>query len=152
MANLTPDDWEKMIDELTALMPEPMTPMISAVLFTQKDYLIPPGTMYKAEHENKEYFLMNNKDVEKAADEVRKLNLRPTEIYEYQTGISNMLAGIPIIEDNEKIVKIFQDAIKKSVKGMEDDLFTGTPKPRPFIYCECGGLVTHALNCKSAGS
>lgn len=146
MASLTPDEWKKMIDELTKAIPEPQTPMISAILYTNKDYLIPPSTMYQAEHENKTYFLMNGKDVQRVVNEVEKAN-PPSTItrYEYQVGLPS-LVGIPVIEDTEKIQKIFTDAIKKYVEKIEGDLFS--PQPRPFINCECGGLVVHAPGCK----
>lgn len=119
MANLKSDDIKKMIDALNKSMP-PVENAVDAILFTG-DWIIPQGVMLKAEHDGKKYLMMSKLDVDRAFEEIKRTT-PPSVIY--QTGYIGVssLAGIPVIEDTEKIREIMGEVARKHLESMWQEL------------------------------
>lgn len=108
---ITIDDILKMQAKLAEIGP---MPRIDSILFTDTG-LIPEGAVFKAEHEEKTYLLMQKKDVDEMIEDATLLtpkHVRYDMNYPLPPGALGMIAGIPIYEDTKMIEKILFSQIE----------------------------------------
>lgn len=112
------EDFLKLKNDLDARFPKPF---IDAILLT-KGYLIPLGSIVSVEYEDKKYFIAHKATLD---DAVKDIPMVKSDIVpEYLQGSLGRLIGIPIIEDDELVEKIWFSKFRMLETALLRNAFT----------------------------